>query len=567
MTVSYTIEEMTLEEKPESSHEYNYFLDRQLQNKLLSIDDESTEPNVKFSISTETKPSKPTSKVDEITGWTPSKIALRKPEKENKVKESQTPWINPSKSTKQQIQDNFLFRHYADYREYIEQYRQEHSCIAAMMSPTNRELNEMRKIAIQNTAPSQIQVRQNQTMCAQCNNNNSTNNNNVSASVQNLLTAALQYTNRKDGVYALSNTINNMVTSNSSSQRPHQCSKHSYINDPSSQSYKYKMSPDVLRRPESQHSVEVEREKTEILKPTRITSAKLQPRSAGKLPTKVTVPQTGTNSGHLKHQPLQTVTIQGGKENSQTCLYNGGGSTRTLDTLACVATDKQAAAVMHYTQARLSICESQSLQAYFKRKMWFDSKGRAYAEMQVPANLEGLTWCEKLEVLRSVNKRQEKRQHKIPKLRFVKDTPLQVSATPISKPRTARDQLYQQRRIKHLLMQARMKGTDQFDWLKESPRYRNSNSDNDSSSGDSDYGDHLGPHGKIDIFKHLMQNQLLLCLSNHMQLDIMINLGFWYKIEVHKQNFAMNEFQINLALNISPKIIFTKDSKDLIFLN
>lgn len=120
--------------------------------------------------------------------------------------------------------------------------------------------------------------------------------------------------------------------------------------------------------------------------------------------------------------------------------------------------------------------------------------------MQIPANLEGLTWCEKLEVLRSVNKRQEKRQHKIPKLRFVKDTPLQVHATPISKPKTASDQLYQQRRIKHLLMQARMKGIDHFDWLKESPRYRNSNSnsDNDSTSGDSDFGDHSGPHGKVD---------------------------------------------------------------------
>lgn len=308
MTVSFNIEEMTLEEKPESSHEYNYFLDRQLQNKLLSIDEESTESNVKFQISTETKPSKPVNKCDDITGWNPSKKSLRKPEKENKVKDTPTPWINPSKSTKQQIQDNFLFRHYADYRDYIEQYRQEHSCIAAMMSPTNRELNEMRKIAIQNTAPSQIQLRQNQNMCAQCNNNNNTNNN-VSASVQNLLTAALQYTNRKDGTYALSNTINNMVTSNNSSQRPHQCSKHSYINDPSSQSYKYKMSPDVSRRPESQHSVEAEKERPEIAKPSRISSAKLQPRSAGKSPTKVTVPQSGTSSGHLKHQPLQTVTM------------------------------------------------------------------------------------------------------------------------------------------------------------------------------------------------------------------------------------------------------------------
>ena len=74
--------------------------------------------------------------------------------------------------------------------------------------------------------------------------------------------------------------------------------------------------------------------------------------------------------------------------------------------------------------------------------------------------LEGLTWSEKLEVLRSVNKPPEKPRRKKPKLKFVKDEPEGVW-------NSEQEQLYEQRRIKHLVEQARIKGGKQFDWVYE----------------------------------------------------------------------------------------------------
>lgn len=75
-------------------------------------------------------------------------------------------------------------------------------------------------------------------------------------------------------------------------------------------------------------------------------------------------------------------------------------------------------------------------------------------------DLEGLTWAEKLEFLRSVNKRPAKPKAKPQKLRYVKDEP---DALPTSE----HEQLYEQRRIKHLVEQARIKGGKQFNWVNE----------------------------------------------------------------------------------------------------
>lgn len=71
-----------------------------------------------------------------------------------------------------------------------------------------------------------------------------------------------------------------------------------------------------------------------------------------------------------------------------------------------------------------------------------------------------MTWAEKLEFLRSVNKRPEKAKPKPQKLRFVKDEPEVL-------PSSDHEQLYEQRRIKHLVEQARIKGGKQFDWVHE----------------------------------------------------------------------------------------------------
>ena len=59
-----------------------------------------------------------------------------------------------------------------------------------------------------------------------------------------------------------------------------------------------------------------------------------------------------------------------------------------------------------------------------------------------------------------MNKRPEKPKPKPQKLKFVKDEP-----DPL--PVTEHEQLYEQRRIKHLVEQARTKGGKQYDWVNE----------------------------------------------------------------------------------------------------
>lgn len=125
-----------------------------------------------------------------------------------------------------------------------------------------------------------------------------------------------------------------------------------------------------------------------------------------------------------------------------------------------------------------------------------------------PSGMDGLTWLEKMELLRSVNRRKEKPKLKQPKLTYVKDMPPDVSTntkkstirkasptpdnlTSLAAQSQTNSQLFEQRRIKHLLQQARMKRNSQFDWLTESPRFRYSlNSSKDDSSDDSSICDH-----------------------------------------------------------------------------
>lgn len=69
----------------------------------------------------------------------------------------------------------------------------------------------------------------------------------------------------------------------------------------------------------------------------------------------------------------------------------------------------------------------------------------------------------------------------MPRLKYIKDMvePIHETREP------GRAHLYEQRRIKHLLQQVRMKGKTQFNWLKghEHPLWRSAD---DSSSGSSD---------------------------------------------------------------------------------
>jgi len=106
----------------------------------------------------------------------------------------------------------------------------------------------------------------------------------------------------------------------------------------------------------------------------------------------------------------------------------------------------------------------------------------------------GLTWCERLEMLRAVNKRPEKTKRKQPKLRYYKDSPVS-SHEPPGPLFSSRARLFEQRRIKHMLEQTKLKGVDHYEWLSEGRvrRYRyqhsESSSDDDTTSSSSEYDD------------------------------------------------------------------------------
>lgn len=82
--------------------------------------------------------------------------------------------------------------------------------------------------------------------------------------------------------------------------------------------------------------------------------------------------------------------------------------------------------------------------------------------MRSHPKLAGLTWTEKLEVLRSVNKPPDKPRIK-EKLKLLKAN----GKDPMYMWSFEQDHLYEQRRIKHLVEQARIKGGKQFDWMYE----------------------------------------------------------------------------------------------------
>lgn len=103
-------------------------------------------------------------------------------------------------------------------------------------------------------------------------------------------------------------------------------------------------------------------------------------------------------------------------------------------------------------------------------------------------------------MLRSLKKKEKPKSQKHVKLTFVKDLPpddkhqrLTASKQPqasdnmtslAAQGRTTAE-LFEQRRIKHLLQQARIKRNNNFDWLTESPRYRYEGCKDDSSDSSS----------------------------------------------------------------------------------
>ncbi|XP_071154189.1 uncharacterized protein [Mytilus edulis] len=347
--------------KSPSNHDLNIFLDRQIQNKLLEIDDQLwlTDYMVESKGNTELKVPK-TIKVtrnEDVTGWfSSSKCVLRKLEKEKPTPQPITYSWREQTRLKNLIQNSFVFKHYPYHQSYIEQYREENSQLSGIKTVAQKESNEPRKIAVQNTAT--ITSAQNNTtasgniysqnsgqnICSHCNQPYT-----VSTS-QPLITAAFSYTRREttslsNGACKCSQSNSNPIPHSSSS---HTCTKHNHHQhkDVASLAYKYKLSKEALMhniawKSESDNSSEHERDS---FKTPRVASGK---RSAGKAPTKVTVPSLP--NGHNKN--IQTVTVswrlprqqisQGKPSGDGLSVATTQQNLRALDALSCVAAEKQ----------------------------------------------------------------------------------------------------------------------------------------------------------------------------------------------------------------------------------
>lgn len=365
MTISVIRRDMTSEENTECSHEFNFYLDRQLQNKLIEQAEilQADELYSQFNISnTESKNvnSKVLGKNEDIQGWFGEpKIVLRKPEKES-VKQSQPSWRD-YRNKQVPTQDPFVFKHYGDIRAYIEQYRRDHTTGLGFKSHSALDRMQGDGVRRYGQSPSNVHIQhQNACNCGAppC-----------ASEVQKYLTAALHSTNRTlTSTTGFNHSQSHGTQSANSHQTPstphtpngHICTKHNHHHhvERNSQAYKYKLSPDCQTmwssRTDSQNSERLDQPSP------RMQSAKVY--TSGKVPTKVSVPAAPPN-GQVKRPPISVRpklrnTFLGVRQNNpnkpvETVAPPANG-VRTLDTLACVATDKQ---------------------------MWFDASGRAYVSL------------------------------------------------------------------------------------------------------------------------------------------------------------------------------------------
>ncbi|KAL5011996.1 hypothetical protein ScPMuIL_010547 [Solemya velum] len=290
---------MTGDGTGECHHDFNLDSQRQLQNKLLAADDfnsslsnidtwSSIQIQANGTLNGNAKTRKlQTLAAEDISGWcSNSKIILRRPERETKS-------ANNSRETQvsnyykvKRAQDTYVFKHFRDIRKYIQQYRNEHTCLGPptqTSAATAKQNGDQvrRHTFIQNGFPPQPQ------------NGYSTPNQNTNGH--------LHYTIRKDNTVAALNQ--NGSCGGGTNHSP----------DPLVQGYRYKLTPGSNVRMDTDVSSESERDPnfSQTVLPTRVCSAKLVRNTKGLTPTKVTVPSSPCFSGtRVKQGPLQSLTVQ-----------------------------------------------------------------------------------------------------------------------------------------------------------------------------------------------------------------------------------------------------------------
>lgn len=155
MTVAIISQGMTseyAEENQESTHGFNFFIDRQLQNKLLQADDDllTEKESVDNSLYRNNLKSGKITKNDtrnDFTGWFPDqKLVCRKLDGANKTdqKPRESTFIHPWKDYKRNREESYVFKHYTDTRKYIEQYRKEHNSHSNRFSSSGLDRPERR---------------------------------------------------------------------------------------------------------------------------------------------------------------------------------------------------------------------------------------------------------------------------------------------------------------------------------------------------------------------------------------------------------------------------------------
>lgn len=137
----------------DSSHENNLYADRQLQNRLLQVEEDSDNEAYEQKLSKSCNNLKTTPKVrldprsGSITGWfTSAKFVGRRSELQRP--ETKPTFIHPWKDYRSKKEDSFVFKHYSENKKYIEQYRIEHGCHINRF-PSGNQAGDMRRIAFQ----------------------------------------------------------------------------------------------------------------------------------------------------------------------------------------------------------------------------------------------------------------------------------------------------------------------------------------------------------------------------------------------------------------------------------
>lgn len=369
-----------MNEEENEKHEFNFFLDRQIQQKLFDADEEaiakesqninilskklkgsngsisSSTPLIKINTGTHgVKQSIKELHNISLCGWIsdPSKV-YRKSENENSTKSrsstvaSHREFLSSRGDSKnrQGLSQDFVFRHYTDPRKYIEQYRRAHVCYdTATSSATKNEfLDKNRFYAYHqySSLPVNITAQNNSPYQNGPVHHNGSPHQNHSQSYQ--TEQSPQYSESTKTQYSSSNPYTNKRDSQKQTL---------VANLRPNQQHIYKLEKSILQKQDSEKSITSGSDGPEGLERKRSGSAKdrINPTVNGvsvqvhkSMATKVNVPSSAGFSGSRLHRsaipsgsPLDATPAATNQFHAHKLGQATSPGARTLDTLACVA--------------------------------------------------------------------------------------------------------------------------------------------------------------------------------------------------------------------------------------